>query len=54
MFYRYFLKVVSIFTMMSSIFMPTSRQFVLAKSNEDIQDIDSYVLGQMKGLGIAP
>lgn len=52
MFYRYFLKIVSIFTMMSLIFMPTSRQFVLAKSNEDIQEIDSYVLEQMKDLGI--
>ena len=52
MFYRYFLRVASIFTMMSLIFAPTSLQFVAAKSNEDLQEIDSYVLGQMKDLDI--
>lgn len=52
MFYRYFLSVVSIFVIMGLIFVPASRQFVSAKSNEDIQEIDSYVLGRMKGLGI--
>jgi CubicO group peptidase (beta-lactamase class C family) len=38
--------------MMSLIFVPASRQFVLADSGEELQEIDSYVLGQMKDLDI--
>jgi CubicO group peptidase (beta-lactamase class C family) len=52
MFYRYFLRVVSIFTMMSLIFVPAGQQFVLAESDEELQKIDSYVLRQMKDLDI--
>lgn len=52
MFYRYFLKVVSIFTIMGLIFVPTTWQFVAAESNQELQEIDSYVLGQMKDLDI--
>ncbi|MBL8091778.1 MAG: beta-lactamase family protein [Anaerolineales bacterium] len=52
MLYRYFLKVASIFTIMGLIFVPTSRQFVAAESYKELQEIDSYVLGQMKDLDI--
>lgn len=52
MFYRYFLSVASIFVIMGLIFVPTSRQFVAAESNKELQEIDSYVLGRMKDLGI--
>jgi CubicO group peptidase (beta-lactamase class C family) len=38
--------------MMGLIFVLTSRQFVAAESNKELQEIDSYVLGQMKVLGI--
>lgn len=52
MFHRYFLRVASIFIMMGLIFVPTSRQFVVAESNKELQEIDSYILGQMKDLDI--
>lgn len=52
MLYRYFLKVAIIFTMTSLIFVPTSRQFVKAESDKELEKIDSYVLGQMKDLDI--
>lgn len=52
MFYRYFLSVASIFTMMGLIFVPAGQQFVAAESNKELQEIDSYVLGQMKNLDI--
>ncbi|MEW6029219.1 MAG: serine hydrolase domain-containing protein [Chloroflexota bacterium] len=52
MFYRYLLRVASIFTIMGLIFAPTSSQFVAAESNKELQEIDSYVLEQMKNLDI--
>lgn len=54
MFYRYLLRVFSTFTMMGLIFMPASLQFVAAESNKEVevQEVDSYVLGQMKALDI--
>jgi CubicO group peptidase (beta-lactamase class C family) len=52
MFYSYFLRVASIFIMISLILVTTSRQFVVAKSDDELQKIDSYVLRQMKDLDI--
>ncbi|MEJ5202635.1 MAG: serine hydrolase domain-containing protein [Anaerolineales bacterium] len=52
MFYRYFFRVINIFTMMSLIFALTGQQFVLAESGGELQKIDSYILRQMEDLGI--
>jgi CubicO group peptidase (beta-lactamase class C family) len=52
MFYRYFLTVASIVIMMGLVFAPTGWQFVAAESNKELQEIDSYVLRQMKELDI--
>lgn len=52
MFYRYFLRVVRIFTMVGLFFALTVQQFVVADSNKELSEIDSYVLGQMKDLDI--
>lgn len=52
MFYRYYLRVVSIFTMMGLIFVLKGQQSVVAESDKELQEIDSYVLGQMKDLDI--
>jgi CubicO group peptidase (beta-lactamase class C family) len=52
MFYRYFLMVGSILIVMGLIFAPTSRQFVAAESDDELQKIDTYILRQMKELGI--
>lgn len=51
MFYRYLLRVASIF-IVGLIFASPGHQFVAAESNKELQKIDSYVLGQMKDLDI--
>ena len=52
MFYRYFLRVVRILTMVGLFFALTVQQFVVADSDKELSEIDSYVLGQMKDLDI--
>lgn len=52
MFYRYFLRVVRIFTIVGLFFALTVQQFVVADSDKELSEIDSYILGQMKDLDI--